>query len=723
MPSKIRDNARRLRRGESLPDVVGRSLASIGELEGEGAPAVCRTETEIAAADEMELQDLAQGMRRVDLDEEWIGRITQLQRDSWARLLGDGDEQAARRQVFDLFAGTPPTAVTGIAIAHLNDQEEELTGSGEADDHLGYLREEIRKHPEEVQRKLLEAVALRPVRAFIHRFDPEEVECRLEEIDAGLRRGDHLPLAGVALGVKDLFALGPTTSASRILADYIAPDDYEATAVENLRRLGATVVGKTNLDEFALGSSNESTAYWPAPRNPDDAGRVPGGSSGGSAAAVSAGMVDVALGTDTAGSIRVPASYCGCVGLKPTYGLVSRYGVDAMSSSLDCVGPLTSTVEDAAIVLGCLIGDGPIGRDQTQRRPPGLRSANSVRPEDLYTRALDEESVSDALRGATIGVPIEYFLDFDLDERGEAAKLEERSAQSGGIDFGLLDERREDTHLTGTVIGAFFGWLQQQSLNADNLEPLWREFRKSSEFREHGEASLDKLRRCPSYWQRFPQLLEWLRSEYGVELRLVSLPHTSLSIPAYFVISRYELASNLHRYDGLKYGRADREKLNGSYHLEAAARRMISLGTQPKQRILMGIHALQSENRETLLLRAQRTRYLIRQDFTRVFEKGIDLLLTPTVNTVAPHFGGFSDTVAQQQMDQFTVPADHAGLPAITVPFYRTVDESTPLVFPDLARELFQSAHVMAPEFEEERMFQLATAVERWSRTYGKVSA
>jgi Asp-tRNA(Asn)/Glu-tRNA(Gln) amidotransferase A subunit family amidase len=728
MAAMIRRLAKRVRGGGRLRDVVLESLKTIENTDGDEAPVVCRTSEEMAEADSLEWRELSASMLSLGLEKSYIDQIQLIEKRSCESIAGAADEDSGRRRIFDLFAGTPATAVTGIAIAHLNDRLEDITGSAEADTYLRVLRAELRKLPEDVQRALVAAVSSRPVHAFIRRFAVDDVLREADETEQRLKRhGDHLPLIGVTLAVKDLFAFGATTAASRILADYVAPEDYVATAVANLRRFGAILVGKTNLDEFALGSSSESSAFWPAPRNPLDAARVPGGSSGGSAAAVRSGMATAAIGSDTAGSIRLPASYCGCVGVKPTYGLVSRFGLFALASSLDCVGPIAMSVEDAAILLGCLVGEGPDGLDQTQRRSPAQRTSSSCPSEDLYAGELrDQVALAESLRGLTIGVPIEYFLDFDLDERDEAAELEERSRQLGDIDFSELAARRDRRHLTGTVIGAFFDWLHQSAhlrLDDETIEPLWQQFQVTSTFEQDSAAPLDKLRRCASYWDRFPQLLRWLRTEFGVELRLVSLPHTSLSIPAYFIISRYELASNLHRYDGLKYGRAAKESLHGSYHFEAAARRMASLGTQPKQRILMGIHALQQANHETLVMRAQRARYLIREDFTRVFSAGIDLLLAPTVNTVAPYFGGFSDTVAQQQMDQFSVPADHAGIPAISVPFYRTLDESTPLVFPDLARPLYQSVQVIAPEFEEGRMFRLASVIERWHSLYGDTAS
>ena len=718
MPGKIGVIRDRIRRGESVQKVVLESLETIENREGLGTLELCRTDAEIARADELQWQELSECMRKAGLEDGDIDFVKNLEEEACYQLGESTVAVMGRRRVFDLFAGTPPAAVTCIALAHLNDMAEEITGSAAADEYLRRLRTEFRKRPLAVQRALVESVSSRPVRAFLRRLPSEEVLRYAESVDDELRRGRYLPLAGITLAVKDLFAFGRTTAASRILADYVAPADYVATAIENLQNGGAVPVGKTNLDEFALGSSSESTAFWPAPRNPHDGARVAGGSSGGSAAAIGSEMVSAAIGSDTAGSIRVPASYCGCVGVKPTYGLVSRFGLFALSSSLDSVGPLASSVEDAAVLLGCMVGEDVDDRDQTQRRHPSRRSGRLIPPDQLFSQGLgDPRAVRSALQGITVGVPIEYFLDYDLDERAMASAMAESSANAGTLNFLELAARREDTHFTGTTIGAFFDWMHNsghKGVDASSFDALWQEFRGSAEFGSHGVAPLDKLRRCPSYWERFPELLEWLKSEYGIESRLVSLPHTSLSIPAYFIISRFELASNLHRYDGLKYGRDGQEEMRGSYHFEAATRRMESLGTQPKQRILMGIHALQKSNHHTLLLRAQRARYLIRQDFLEVFHSGVDLLMAPTVNTVAPQFGGFSDTVAQQQMDQFSVPADHAGIPAISVPFYRTVDESMQLIFRDLARSLYQSVQVIGPEFEEKKMFQLAAAIERW---------
>jgi len=235
------------------------------------------------------------------------------------------------------------------------------------------------------------------------RVDAEGARRAADAVDAAVARGDDPgPLAGVPLGLKDVLVTEglETTAASKILSGFVPP--YDGTAVARLRAAGAVVVGKLNCDEFAMGSSNENSAAGPC-RNPWDPERVPGGSSGGSAAAVAAGLCGAALGTDTGGSIRQPASFCGVVGLKPTYGRVSRYGVIAYASSLDQVGPMTATVEDAALLYGCIAGFDP--RDATS-----LETAADA-PESLRQSLAETRSAATPLDGIRVGLPREYFGD------------------------------------------------------------------------------------------------------------------------------------------------------------------------------------------------------------------------------------------------------------------------------------------------------------------------
>ena len=300
----------------------------------------------------------------------------------------------------------------------------------------------------------------------------------------------------------------------------------------------------------------------------------------------------------------------------------------------------------------------------------------------------------------SVGIPIEYFLAHDVDDRNQIEEL-----LDGPFNFERLQERRDETRLSGSHVGDFIKWIRQrsdigetESREREYCQQLWTEFVLSPNFKP---VSRDKLASCPRLWTEFKELIEWLQTDYGVTFKLVSLPHTWLSIPVYFVVSREELASNLHRYDGLKYGRP-KGLLAEPYEVAASRNRSLCFGAQPKQRILMGMHVLQWKNRKRLLVRAKRARSLIRKDFLRVFSQRIDLLLAPTVNTTAPVIGGFGDTVAEQYIDEFSVPANHAGVPAISVPLYREADG------------LWQSAQVIAPEFEEQRMFLLGAAVEEW---------
>ncbi|HEX4416343.1 MAG TPA: Asp-tRNA(Asn)/Glu-tRNA(Gln) amidotransferase subunit GatA [Kofleriaceae bacterium] len=376
------------------------------------------------------------------------------------------------------------------------------------------------------------------------------------------------PLAGVPLALKDVLVTRglATTAGSKILDGWVPP--YDAHVVDRLRSAGAIVIGKVNCDEFAMGSSTENSAYQPT-RNPWDSTRVPGGSSGGSSAAVAAGLCAASLGTDTGGSIRQPAAFCGVVGLKPTYGRVSRWGVVAFASSLDQVGPLTRTVADAALVLQSIAGFDP--RDSTSLDVPV----------PMFTDALTGE-----VRGLRIGLPQEYFEAMDDDVRAAIART-----------VAALVER-------------------------------------------------------------------------GAEIVDLSLPHTKLALPAYYLVAPAEASSNLARFDGVRYGaRAPAGDLLEMY----ARTRGAGFGPEVKRRIMLGTYALRSGYYDAFYKKAQQVRTLIKRDFDRAFHY-CDVILTPTTPTAAFAFGAKASPVDMYLADVFTLSCNLAGLPGISVPCGLTAD-------------------------------------------------
>lgn len=419
-------------------------------------------------------------------------------------------------------------------------------------------------------------------------------------LDVLAGRGDPLPpLAGVPVAIKDVLSTAGvrTTCASRILESYIPP--YDATAVARLEAAGAVLIGKTNCDEFAMGSSTENSAYGPT-RNPRDLERVPGGSSGGSAAAVAADLAVAALGTDTGGSIRQPASFCGIVGLLPTYGRVSRYGLAAFGSSLDRVGPLTHSVRDAAIMLSAIAG----------RDPLDATSADVPVPD--YAAQLEGP-----LAGVRIGVPSEVFAHPGLD----------------------------------------------------------------SECAQRVREGLDRLRAA------------------GCTLVDVSLPASEAAIAVYYVLAPAEASSNLARYDGVRFGfRSPADALAEQYRQT----RDRGFGAEVKRRILLGTYVLSAGYYDAYYRRAQQVRTLIAQDFQRAFAQ-VDFICTPTTPAPAFKLGEkLSDPLALYLEDIFTVPADLAGLPAISVPC-------------GLAHGLPAGLQLVAPAFEEARLLRCAHAFEQLS--------
>ncbi len=414
----------------------------------------------------------------------------------------------------------------------------------------------------EIERTLAAGERLNPQLNSFLSIEHAAALARAAELDSAV--GD-MPLKGLAVAVKDnICTKGMRTSCgSRILHNYKA--QYDATAIERLKSAGAIVVGKTNMDEFAMGSSNESSAFGPA-KNPWDLERVPGGSSGGSAVAVASGVVRAALGSETGGSVRQPASFCGIVGLKPTYGRISRYGLVAFASSLDNIGVFGQTAADVADVLSVIAG----------RDPHDATSADVPVPD--YRFALDGD-----LKGKTIGVPRALF--------GE----------------GLEDGVRE------LVLGAVD---QYRSLGAEIVE--------------------------------------------------VELPYAKYGIAVYYIIATAEASSNLARYDGVRYGfRAEEAPELRQMYFKT---REEGFGAEVKRRIMLGTYVLSSGYYDAYYAKAQKVRALVKRDYETAFAK-CDAILTPTSPTVAFKLGERSDDpLAMYLSDIYTVSANLAGVPAISVP-------------------------------------------------------
>jgi aspartyl-tRNA(Asn)/glutamyl-tRNA(Gln) amidotransferase subunit A len=398
------------------------------------------------------------------------------------------------------------------------------------------------------------------------KIDAEGALRQATDVDARLAKGEELgPLAGVPIALKDIFVTRgmETTCASRILSGWIPP--YEGTPSGRLRAAGAILLGKLNMDEFAMGSSNENSSRGPV-RNPWDPAYVPGGSSGGSAAAVAASLCSVSLGTDTGGSIRQPASLTGIVGLKPTYGRVSRYGVIAFASSLDQVGPMCRTVEDAALVLEVIAGHDP------------LDSTSVTQPVPRY-----RDELGKGVTGLTLGVPKEYFI--------------------AGMDKQVEQAVRDAIQ-------------KLESLGAKTVE--------------------------------------------------VSLPHTDYGIAAYYIVATAEAASNLARYDGVRYGhRASAPKDLLDMYLRTRAE---GFGPEVKRRIMLGTYVLRSGYYDAYYAKAQKVRTLLRQDFEQAFKK-CDAIITPTSPIPGFKLGErVDDPLAMYLADVFTVSCNLAGLPGISIP-------------------------------------------------------
>ena len=385
-----------------------------------------------------------------------------------------------------------------------------------------------------------------------------------KQADLKIAKGISNILTGIPYAHKDIFCtMGVKTSAgSKMLDSFISP--YNATITQKFNDENMVMLGKTNMDEFAMGSSNENSFYGPV-RNPWDQDRVPGGSSGGSAAAVAARIAPFATGTDTGGSIRQPASLCGITGIKPTYGRISRYGMIAYASSLDQAGPMTKTAEDAAIVLNSMAGFDSKDSTSAQKETPD------------YTKNLGK-----SIKGLKIGLPKEFF--------------------SEGLD--------------------------------SNVEQVIMQ--SISEF-----------------------------ESMGAIIHEISLPNSAYAIPTYYIVAPCECSSNLSRFDGVRYGYRckDPKDLNDLY----LRSRSEGLGEEVKRRIMIGTYALSAGYYDAYYLKAQKVRQLISEDFKKAF-KNVDVIMGPVSPTTAFEMGSHKDSVSMYLADIYTLSANLAGLPGMSIP-------------------------------------------------------
>jgi aspartyl-tRNA(Asn)/glutamyl-tRNA(Gln) amidotransferase subunit A len=430
-------------------------------------------------------------------------------------------------------------------------------------------------------------------------LDEGTVLAQAHAVDQKRKRGEPLGrLAGLPVAVKDILCTAGqrTTCGSKILHNFIPP--YDAHVISRLKAEDAIIFGKTNMDEFAMGSSTENSGFQPT-RNPWDVERTPGGSSGGSAAAVAAGLAPCALGTDTGGSIRQPASLCGIVGLKPTYGRVSRFGVIAYGSSLDQVGPLTRTVGDAALLLEVIAGHDT--RDSTC----------VARPVPAYTATVEE-----AVKPLTIGVAREHF--------------------AAGLDAEVEKSVREALRVY---------------------------------------------------------------TDLGAKVIDISLPHSIYSVATYYLVATAEASSNLARYDGVHYGHRA-EKFDGLIDMYCRSRGE-GFGAEVKRRIMLGTYALSSGYKDAYYDKALRVRRLIKNDFDAAF-KTCDVIIGPTSPTAAFKIGEkIDDPLAMYLSDIYTIGANLAGIPGISIPCGFT-KANLPI-----------GLQILAAAFEEEKLLRVARMFER----------
>ncbi len=453
--------------------------------------------------------------------------------------------------------------------------------------------------------------------AVLH-VHPQALE-QAREVDRRRRAGEPLGvLAGLPVVVKDNLCTAdmPTTCASRMLAQYRSP--FDATVIERLRQAGAVLLGKTNLDEFAMGSSNETSHFGPV-RNPWNPQRIPGGSSGGAAAAVAAGLAPLSLGSDTGGSIRLPAGLCGVVGLKPTYGRVSRWGLVAFASSLDQIGPLARTAQDCALLLEVIAGHDPRDSTSVPREVPA------------YRKLLDSPPV--------------------------------------GLRIGYVPEHLEQA--------------------------------------------------APAVQEAVRQGLDVLVQELGARLVPIRMPHARYAVATYYIIAPSEASSNLARYDGVHFGyRAEEQAVLGQLRQEAEALRRAGdqkgleeldsplvrlyratrsqgFGPEVKRRIMLGTYALSAGYYDQYYLKALKVRRLIRQDYLEAFQQ-VDLIAGPVSTTTAFALGEKQDPLEMYLVDLFTVGANLAGVPALSLPCGFDA-EGLPV-----------GMQLQGPLFAEDRLLQLA---------------
>ncbi|MBU0598588.1 Asp-tRNA(Asn)/Glu-tRNA(Gln) amidotransferase subunit GatA [Patescibacteria group bacterium] len=416
-----------------------------------------------------------------------------------------------------------------------------------------------------------------------------------KKADQEIKKGQVGLFTGLPIVLKDNMLLKNTitTGGSKILENYKAT--YNATVVDKLNNAGVIFIGKANLDEFAMGSSTENSAFDKT-RNPWDLDRVPGGSSGGSAAAVAADMCIAALGSDTASSIRQPASFCGIVGLKPTYGRVSRYGLIAMTSSLDQIGPLTKNTEDTLSLFNLIQGQDK--KDATTYK----------------TKPVDIKCLMNDIKGVKIGMPKEYFIE--------------------GMD---------------------------------------------AEVREIVKQAIKKL------------------EDLGAEVTEISMPLTKYALAVYQIMATSEIATNLARYDGIRYGLSAKEPTLQKVYGQSKAQ---GFGNEAKRRIILGTFALSAGYYDQYYVKAQKLRVLIKKEFEQVFKK-VDCLVTPTTPSVAFKLGEkYEDPLTMYLSDIYTVPANIGGVCAISIPC--GFDQGLPV-----------GLQIIAKPFDEQMLFRVANNYEQ----------
>lgn len=465
----------------------------------------------------------------------------------------------------------------------------------------------------------------------------EQALRRAEQVEQELKEGKYADslLAGVPIAIKDNICTKgeETTCASKMLAGFRPP--YQAEVVERLVSAGMVILGKTNMDEFAMGSTTETSAAG-VTKNPWDTSRVPGGSSGGSAAAVAAFEAPVALGSDTGGSIRQPSSFCGVMGIKPTYGTVSRYGLIAYASSLDQIGPIARSVEDLAAVLEIISGW-------------DKKDATSVPPE--YTTHMA------ATMADTPNIARQYRY-LEVIERVKQADICQLKSALRGRKIGLPN--------------GYFGKGLNQNVRETVLEAA---------------KTLQDL---------------------GAELEEFELPAAEYAVPAYYVLASAEASSNLSRYDGVKYGyrTANYEGLQELYKKT----RSEGFGEEVKRRLLIGSFVLSSGYYDAYYKKALEVRALIKQGFDQALKR-YDLILGPTTPNIAPRLGeSLSDPLNMYLGDVYTVAANLAGLPGISIPA-GFVEEG--------GKKLPVGMQLMGRPFGERELFQVAAAYEHWQKTLG----